>query len=304
MSKLLRAAALVPLAGSLATSLALPVLLAACSNDPTSDGPNSSPNRVPAEIAGTFRHYGAALEVGNGRARAYVVLDEQNANRPLEVGVALDATAMNGLPAPTAPAPGTDPHAHVDTKEYLLTLPAQHGTPYQFITLDWNASGHEPPGIYDLPHFDFHFYTISPAEREAILPTDPAFAQKAANFPTAAYVPAGYMVLPPPPAPVNAVPRMGVHWLDVASPELQAPTSPNYKAFTYTFIHGSWNGQFIFDEPMITRAFLLTQPDLTRPLSQPAQFAKPGYYPTNFRIKYDAEAKEYRIALGGLTKRQ
>lgn len=296
MSTLLRAAALVP--------LLTPLLLAACSNDPTSDGPNSSPNRVPAEIAGTFRHYGTPLEVGNGRARAYVVLDEQHGNQPLEVGVALDATALQGLPAPTAPAPGTDPHAHVDSKEYLLTFPAQHGTPYQFVTLDWNASGHEPPGIYDLPHFDFHFYTITKAERDAIDPADANFAQKAASFPADAYVPAGYMVLPPPPAPVNAVPRMGVHWLDIASPELRAPTSPNHRAFTYTFIHGSWNGKFIFDEPMITRAFLLTQPDLTLPLSQPAQFAKPGYYPTNYRIKYDADAQEYRIALSGLVRRQ
>lgn len=93
------------------------------------------------------------------------------------------------------------------------------------------------------------------------------------------------MVLPPAPAPVSAVPRMGVHWLEIASPELQDPVSPDHHAFTYTFIHGSWNGKFIFDEPMITRAFLLTQPDLTLPLSQPAQFTRPGYYPTNYRIQ-------------------
>ncbi len=292
MSTLLRLASLAPLA------------LAACSDNPTADAPTSSrPDRVPAEAAGTFRHYGAALTVGAGKARAYVVLDERASNRPLEVGVALDAAALESLPVPVAPQPDGG-HNHANSHEYLLTLPNGHGTPYQFITLDWNAAGHEPPGIYDVPHFDFHFYTISQAERNAIDPADPQFGAKAARFPASAYVPPRYMVLPPPPAPVSAVPRMGVHWLDVASPELQAPTSPNHKAFTHTFIHGSWDGHFVFEEPMITRAFLLTKPDLTVPLPQSAQVEKPGYYPTNYRITYDATAREYRIALGSLVKRQ
>ena len=291
MSTLLRLATLAPFA------------LAACSDNPTADAPTSRPDRVPAEAVGTFRHYGAPLTVGAGKARAYVVLDERASNRPLEVGVALDAAALESLPTPAAPQPGGG-HNHADSHEYLLTLPNGHGTQYQFITLDWNAAGHEPPGVYDLPHFDFHFYTISQAERNAIDPADPQFGAKAARFPASAYVPPRYMVLPPPPAPVNAVPRMGVHWLDVASPELQAPTSPNHKAFTHTFIHGSWDGHFIFDEPMITRAFLLTTPDLTVPLPQSAQVEKAGYYPTTYRITYDATAREYRIALGSLVKRQ
>jgi hypothetical protein len=145
---------------------------------------------------------------------------------------------------------------------------------------------------------------MSQAERNAIDPADPQFGAKAARFPDSAYLPPRYMVLPPPPAQVSALPRMGVHWMDVASPELQAPTSPNHKAFTHTFIHGSGDGHFIFDEPMITRAFLLTKPDVTVPLPQAAQVQQPGYCPTRYRITYDATARAYRIALGSLVKRQ
>ena len=290
MSTLLRLATLAPLA------------LAACSNTPNTEAPSPQTDRVPAEVAGTYRHYGTAHTLGAGKARAYVVLDEQNNNRPLEVGVALSAGALDQLPAPAAPLPGGG-HNHADSHEYLLTLPAGHGTRYQFIKMDWNAAGHEPPGIYDVPHFDFHFYTISQAARLAIDPDDPAYATKAARFPAPAYVPPRYMVLPPPPAPVEVVPRMGVHWLDVTSPELQPPTSPSHRPFTHTFIHGSWDGHFIFDEPMITRAFLLSKPDITVPLPQAAEVEAPGYYPTTYRILYDASAREYRIALGSLVKR-
>src|SRR5262245_13801638 len=47
----------------------------------------------------TRRHDGTAQKVGNGTARAYIVVDESS-NAPVEVGVALTEAAMEGLPAP------------------------------------------------------------------------------------------------------------------------------------------------------------------------------------------------------------
>jgi hypothetical protein len=199
---------------------------------------------------------------------------------------------------------------------YLLDLPAQNPTPYKFVQFDWNPVGHEPAGVYDLPHFDFHFYTVPVAVRNSIVPTDPQYAQKAASFPAQdlrapfyidAATPAGA-----PPAAVT-VPEMGLHWLDVRSPELQgmAGKPQDFKPFTKTFIYGSWNGEFIFDEPMITKAYLLskkTETDAAKrdeiiPVSTPTKWAKPGYYPSAYRITYDASAKEYRVALTQLAAR-
>ena len=128
------------------------------------------------------------------------------------------------------------------------------------------------------------------------LPNDPQFATKAANFPAAAYVPAGY-VPPPGPAAANAIPQMGLHWTSTSASEL------NGQAFTSTFIYGSWDGRFIFLEPMITKAYLESHPNVTSPIAQPTTWAAAGYYPTTSTVKYDPTAKEYRIVLGGLTKR-
>ncbi len=51
--------------------------------------------------------------------------------------------------------PGSD---HV---ALFLTLPPEAaGTGFRVLQFDWNPHGHEPLGIYDLPHFDFHFYYI------------------------------------------------------------------------------------------------------------------------------------------------
>jgi hypothetical protein len=240
--------------------------------------------------------HGKREKLGDGSARTYVILGGERKQVPIEIGVVLDKRALEGLPT-SAPG-GPEPHY-----EHLLELPKHHGTQFQFVELDWNQAGHEPPGVYTVPHFDFHFYTISLAERNSIDPSDPQFAAKANNVPTGPYVPPFYIV-PGPPAAV-AVPHMGVHWLDVRSPELQGllgnPSA--YRPFTKTFIYGSWNGRLTFFEPMITLEYLRSRPNVVTPIPQPARYPQPGYYPTGYRVTYDAHAREHRIGLVGLTWR-
>jgi hypothetical protein len=270
-----------------------------------------------SDAPGLHRQYGAPLQVGNGRARTYVLIDQKQGGAPIEVGVALDEGALDGLPAPMQmPMPSDDPHAHVDTHVYDLPMPAQNRTPYQFVELDWNPGGHEPPGVYDVPHFDFHFYTITPAVRNAIDPVAlgaDAFVAKSAALPPEAERPAHFVALAAPGQPIVAVPRMGTPWVDVRTPELQGMLGnpDGYRPFTTTFLHGSWDGDFIFDEPMVTRAFILgrkaatapAQRDSVMPLPVPAQVRPSGYYPAAYRVTYDARAREYRIALTQLTQR-
>jgi hypothetical protein len=264
---------------------------------------------------GETRVYGAPVRVGQGRARAYVVYDDARGGTLLEVGVALDEGAMNGLPAPNPHAGGKTPdgHEHLDSHVYLLSLPARGAAPYRFVELDWNPGGHEPPGIYDRPHFDFHFWTTSRDVRESIVPTDPQFQQKADMFPPEAQVPLYYAVAAPPGAPAPGVPLMGVHWVDVRSPELQNMygNPDGYRPFTTTFIYGSWAGRFVFLEPMITRDHILAKKTATDaavrdeviPISTPVQVGAPGHYPSAYRIVWDARAREFRIALTQMARR-
>ncbi len=235
--------------------------------------------------AGTF--YGPSVSFAQGSARAWVQTNAAGA--PTALGIAMTDQALSGLPTT---APGPSPTALMVT----LPLPDQaKGHGFDHAELGWNPNGHEPPQLYGTPHFDLHFYMVSSATQMAILPSDPQFATKAANFPAVSFVPSGY-VPPPGPAANNAVPQMGVHWTDTKSPEL------NGQPFTNTFIYGSWDGQFIFLEPMITRAYLLTHPNATQSIPQPANWAVTGAYPTFYAVAYDSTAKEYRFTLGGLVQ--
>ena len=308
--------------GAVVAALAAGLTISACDESAAAPGPGApSADRDGADSPGVHRQYGTPARVGNGRARTYVVLDQRGGGRPLEVGGALDEAALEGLPAPAAShggnAHGGNPHAGMTV--YDLELPARHGTPYRFVQLDWNPGGHEPPGIYDVPHFDFHFYTISKAERDAIDASvigEAEFAARANRLPPEAERAASYVPLSPPDAPpaAVAVPRMGVHWGSLHAPELQGVFGRPEAArpFTTTFLRGSWDGRVHFDEPMVTRAFILgrkaatasAQRDSVMPLPAAQRHVPAGYYPAAYRVAYDAQAKEYRIALVQLTPRE
>lgn len=288
------------LAALAASALAGAALVVACT-DPATTGVASPGTAAQVSDFGPATHiqYGAPVQVGNGRARTYVVLDQKNGGAPLELGVAFDESAMDGLPAASADHSGT---GHPDMHAFVLPTPAQNPTPIRFVELDWNPVGHEPAGIYDKPHFDFHFYGISVAERNAIVPTDPQYAARAGNFPAADYVPAGYLpptILAGAPPEAVAVPRMGMHWLSPAtSPELPPTLTP----FTSTFIYGTWDGRVIFAEPMVTRAYIMSKPNVTRRVAVAAKHEVRGWYPSSYTVGYDAPTKEYRVSLGGFAK--
>ncbi len=222
--------------------------------------------------------YGNAVTVGNGIARVYVL---SRGEVPVEVGVALSEKALEGLPS----------GGHHDN-HWLPPLPEEAAlTTVRHVLLNWNPEGHEPEDIYGIPHFDFHFYQVPNEVRETIYPSHPEFLAKAARIPADELLPPGYV------STVEAVPGMGVHWIDPASPEFNGQT------FTTTFIYGTWDGKLVFSEPMITRAFLLSRPDVKIPVPVPARFESEGLQAGSYIIRWDDEAREYRVALTDLVLR-
>jgi len=58
-----------------------------------------------------------------------------------------------------------------------------------------------------------------------------------------------------------------------------------------------------FLEPMATRAFFETRPNINEKIRLPAAYKKRGFYPTAYSIKYGPVRKEYTVAREGLTYR-
>jgi len=228
---------------------------AACSGNDT--GPRS-----PTELDGP------AVTVGNGTARAVVM---QQDGQVTSIGIQLTDAALTGLPT-TMPM-----------TEWALSLPTGIDVgPWDHLTLDWNPQGHPPPQVYTVPHFDFHYYMITPAAQMAIA-EGPDLTPVPAN-----YVPRDYE------SEVESVPMMGVHWADTLAAEYHG------QPFDHTFIYGFHQGQMIFVEPMVTMAFLQSASDFSGEVKQPAAFQRAGLYPTNYSVRHDAAAHTITISLDGL----
>ena len=232
----------------------------------------------PAPLAGRIV-YGEAVPFGAGTARTLVAVDLDGT--PKTVGVSLSPTALDGLP-PEPPA---------DDTGWLYRLPLPGGVklqPYDHVGLYWNPKGHEPNGVYTIAHFDVHFFMSRAEDLDKITVMDRDL-ERAYRLPPASAIPAGY-ILPP----NTQHRRMGVHWVDTSSAELHG------EPFTATFILGSYDQQINFLEPMITRAFLASRPDLTRAVPQPAAYAREGWYPATWAVRWDEGRGEYLVLLDGL----
>lgn len=167
----------------------------------------------------------------------------------------------------------------------VIPLPdeVRQRTGFDHFEMSWEHHGH-PPGPYLTPHFDFHFYTLSPDRVRAI---DCADATKPAA------VPPGY-TLPDITVPGLGelkglcVPTMGMHGVPQAALAANTP-------FDHTMLVGYYGGALIFLEPMISRATLLEKKSFEGVV--PAVATGPGQprFPATFRVDYDAASEEYRL---------
>lgn len=223
-------------------------------------------------------YYGPAVPMGNGKVQTFITIN--SGGKPDAMGVAISEKALENLSA------GHGGHQHRINNEpqveYFLQFPKQAEiTPFKFMNMVWVPEGHEPAGIYDLPHFDFHFYMISNEERLSITPLE----EMDPEIPLAKYIPTPYIQLP------GRVPTMGVHWINPLSPELAGET------FTRTFIYGTYKEKVAFMEPMITLDYIKSKPTHVDEIPLPTNFQVYGFYPSKYKVTYNPSRKEYLIML-------
>ena len=118
---------------------------------------------------------GAVTQLGNGDVESYAEVDANGV--PTALGVSFAEAAFDGLPRES-----TDGHRCFDGNrdgqiepdaecsswhERVIPLPTEltrrEDIPFKWVLLNWNNHGHIPPGVWDQPHFDIHFY-IEPIE--------------------------------------------------------------------------------------------------------------------------------------------
>lgn len=165
------------------------------------------------------------------------------------------------------------------TEKGALTMPFNHAF------VKWNPTGHPPPMVYEEPHIDVHFHMVPPEEREGYCELSPD-QSGCLVFPTPDEIPPGYV-------PTEPATGHGFHWVSADSPEFTG------EGFSTTLIYGSYGGDMIFIEPMVTGQFLLSSPPGTQRFAvpQPTAVGLTGWYPQNYEIRFDDASNQYEILL-------
>ena len=246
---------------------------------------------------------GDKRKIGNGHMVAF----EQRtpSGEPHALGFRFSAATLHNLPMmPSDGATCYDRNGdgHIDLHDHaecvgghaleLNFASTDHVlAPFKWGLINWNVHGHAPMGIYDQPHFDFHFYTQSFSARNLIRTGECGMLIHCDDFQRAiaevpfTQMPSGY-------ASVGAAEaRMGNHLIDPSAPEF------NGAPFTHTFIFGSYDGKLTFWEPMISLALLQQQPFFCAPIAQSVSVAETGQYPQRYCVKYYSARQEYMVTL-------
>jgi hypothetical protein len=240
----------------------------------------STPLQSNASFINTF--YGPQVEIGSGKVRSFVRISHEDV--PQEIGLELTPGALQDLPQPPAGVTGEYP------VDYLIPLhqKAKDVTPFDHLEFDWQPNGHPPVGVFNLPHFDIHFYMMS-VDAQMAIPAPSGNNLNTLFGPVpAGYLPADYTIAGAP------VMQMGRHWLDRTSTVFPPTLTP----FQHEFIFGTYDGKLAFMEPMVTRNFLLAGTEFHQAIKQPTVFNPAGtYYPTRYNVYTDAKTGNIYVSM-------
>jgi hypothetical protein len=151
-------------------------------------------------------------------------------------------------------------------------------------------------GVYNVPHFDVHFYVNPDSERTAIRPGPCPQLVNCDDYELGKLLPdAKYLA--PDFTDVDAVePGMGNHLVDPTAPEF------NGQPFTHTWIYGLWNREVTFYEAMVTHETFAGLRDGTINngcfnFKLPSAWQETGWYPTKYCLRHHDNRSEITVSL-------
>lgn len=263
---------------------------------------------------GPCAEYGERVELGDGELIAY---SQAVGSRPVAVGLIMTDGSLDDLPH-DPPSDGRwcfDKNADgtVDAMtectggyesqlELAPRFQREVDSPYTYVLANWNPHGHMPAGVYDLPHFDVHFYVNENAERTAIRPGPCTHLVNCDDYELGKRLP-DPKYLAPDFTDLDAVePGMGNHLIDPTASEF------NGQPFTHTWIYGVWNREVTFYEAMVTHQWFNrlrtgTIDDACYDFKLPSAWQKSGWYPTSYCLRHRDNRGEITVSLENFVHR-
>jgi hypothetical protein len=220
-------------------------------------------------------YFGQSLPFSGDSIRSWIKTDV-NGN-PSSIGVTFKQSAFVSLESQSDTM-------FVMSLPFLALGPDAFGIlapPFDHIEVDWSKNGDPKPSVYDVAHFDVHFFVVSEGAQNAVM----AGSDSLTTGMDTKYLPSGYML------DMNAEAMMGVHAMDTTGKEF------HNQPFDHTLMYGFYQGNLYFMEPMVAKTYLDSKTNFSADIRQPQAFKKSGWYPTKYNIGFDGTSNTYTISI-------
>jgi len=242
----------------------------------TNNGSGESASESKGVINQVF--YGDEVVVGNGIVNSWLILNEFG--RPLEIGIEMTPQVLENLPV------------DADFKEQaVIPLPkyAAETTAFDHIRVIWNPESFSTIEGFNNPHFSIYFFMLPEDKRMDIPEWSEETDAKFSNYPPKNHMPFDY-------APIEkgsgSFATIGRHWL-----------SNNNKTLNdHTLTFGTYDGSFIFINPVVTLDFLKSGKTFTDTYPQGVSYPLNNLLPREYNI-YTNEKGNHFISLANFINR-
>ncbi len=222
--------------------------------------------------------WGDSIEIGNGEVTTFSTVTPSG--KPKYVGLHLSEGTLDGLPYPEDDADELRNIHGLWAKPFNLDFPDNTPDPINYAGCAWNPEGHTPAGVYNKPHFDFHFHFYEP---ETVRSIGPGVIEELPNE----KIPDGYQLI----EGGAIIPAMGAHLAPKDAPEFDDRSDAS--VWEETLIWGAADvdndGEYEnnYVEPMITVDYFQNHLNGVekQDIAQPNVYPKDGFYPTTYTVR-------------------
>lgn len=225
--------------------------------------------------------WGDSIEIGDGEISTFSSVTPSG--KPKGVGIHFADGTFEDLPYAedfeNGDAEGRKIHG-VWSKPFSLDFPENTPEPISYAGCGWNPQGHTPIGVYDKPHFDFHYHFYEPGLVRQI---GPGVIEDLPDEKT----PDGYQLI----EGGAVIPAMGAHLAPEDAPEFDDPNDSSDWQETLIWgaadVDGDGEYENNYVEPMITLDYFRNHLDGVekQDIAQPGAYPKDGYYPTTYTVR-------------------
>jgi hypothetical protein len=247
--------------------------------------------------ASAERIFGEGVDIGDATGQIRMYVDVHDNTRFVEaIGVEYPRSVIDTVES-SEPFPPEKFFCHGEGEDEvcLPDRPARLYAPdvdennikgllHHWVVVNYNAFGHAPEGVWNVAHFDNHFY-VQDADViwDELIPgsclelCDCEAAKKALAPVNDDHFPRGDDWLWT--GDIGCVPRMGDHYI---SPSLFAEFELGSDAFKQTLLWGRYNGLVSFHDLMVTLAYIKSAPTFKEChlFEQPTRYERGGAWPT------------------------